>query len=243
MRWMATSSESWEDGHSRSFGRSFFPSYQKKLQLYPFTITLEETSNSVKDPFKIFLEYNPLTEHTTYVLPKITLEIGGRSMQEPNTPRPIQSLIKEAFPGLAFLDGEFPVLVASVEKTFLDKLFLLHETFQCPPGQINIERMSRHLYDLVQISKTKYADLAISDPGLYKEIVTHRRVFTPIKDVDYDLHFPPNLNPIPPENLNTLWSEDYKKTKEQMIVGEAPGFSLLIKSIQNITEKINNHGQ
>jgi len=217
----------------------FFPELKEKLQTFPLRLSLEQSSDSVKDSYKIFITYDPLTPHTPYVLPKITLEIGGRSLHEPNTLRPIASMIHEVLPDLPYLDGEFSVSVANVEKTFLDKLFLLHEIFQCSPRQMSIERMSRHLYDVNRIGQTEYAESAINDHQLYHDIVSHRRVFTHIRDVDYDLHFPPNLNPTPPEHLFRQWSEDYKKTKEQMIVGEAPSFEKLIQSIQIIADQIN----
>ena len=226
----------------------FYPELVQKFEGYPLKIHLEETTNSTHDPMKIFIEYQPLTKHTQYVLPKVTLEIGGRSLQEPFSVRSIQSIIKEGYPNFEYIEGDpFSVSTANVELTFLEKLFLLHETFQGPIQNITVERMSRHLYDIVQINKTEFAKNAINDQDLYRSIANHRKIFYRIGSINYDTLFPPTLNPLPPKDQIEAWESDYKDTCEQMIVGNPPSFKDLISEIEEITRTINQltfeHGQ
>jgi hypothetical protein len=72
----------------------------------------------------------------------------------------------------------------------LEKIFLLHEEFSKPKEKIRVERLSRHLYDVYQLSQTKFADIALQDKELYETIVKHRLKFTKVGDVDYNLHQP-----------------------------------------------------
>ena len=60
------------------------------------------------------------------------------------------------------------------ERTFLEKLFLLHEEFTKPKDLIRVERMSRHLYDIGQMLKTPIAERAVNDADLYNQVVEHR---------------------------------------------------------------------
>jgi predicted nucleotidyltransferase component of viral defense system len=218
---------------------SFFKELNERMSHSGVEITLQETDVSDQDPFKVFVNYKNLTEHTAYVKPTVTLEIGGRSSREPFTELKIQSLIAKQYAGKDFVDDPVTVPTVNVERTFLEKLFLLHENFKRPAGKIHVERLSRHLYDIHKISATEYAPKAIKDQELFKSIVTHRKSYTPLSGVDYTTHYPPNLNPIPPDDLLKLWEKDYNTMREEMIQGESPSFSDLIKSVKKVADDIN----
>jgi hypothetical protein len=138
-----------------------------------------------------------------------------------------------------FADEDIHIRCVNPERTFLEKLFLLHEEHQRPPEKMKIKGKSRHFYDIYRIAQTPYADKAIADKELYKSIVAHRDRFTKIGGVDYASHFPPNLNPIPPAELMPEWERDYAEIKGQMIVEENVGFEKVINEIKNIIKKIN----
>ena len=127
----------------------------------------------------------------------------------------------EQYPDDEFIEP--PVMVPSVtpERTFLEKLFLLHEEFQRPKEKIRVDRLSRHLYDIYQLAKTEFATNAIHDKGLYETIVSHRYVFTRLGGVDYNLHQPQTIRPIPPSDLEEAWQADYRTMQEQMIYGDS----------------------
>ncbi|HUX55645.1 MAG TPA: nucleotidyl transferase AbiEii/AbiGii toxin family protein [Bacteroidales bacterium] len=125
------------------------------------------------------------------------------------------------------------------ERTFLEKIFLLHEEFHRPHEKIRVERLSRHLYDVYQLSKTDFALKAINNKELYESIVKHRYTFTRIGGVDYNLHQPQTIDPIPIPDKIDVWKEDYKKMQEQMIYGDSPPFDEMLKGIKAIVSKIN----
>jgi hypothetical protein len=124
------------------------------------------------DPVKIEVVYPSVTEYSAYVQPRVLLEIGSRSLMEPFTLRTFRSMIEEAFPNLLFAEY-INIQCVNPERTFLEKLFLLHEEHQRPPEKMKIKGKSRHLYDIYRIAQTKYADKAIADKELYKSIVAH----------------------------------------------------------------------
>lgn len=75
---------------------------------------------------------------------------------------------------------------------------------------------------------------------MFDSVVKHRKHFTRVGDVNYHSHFPPNLNPVPPDNLRNQWKADYQTMQREMIYGDSPSFEELIESIKKITEAINN---
>jgi hypothetical protein len=148
-------------------------------------------------------------------------------------------MIGEHFPEQPFADDDVNIQCVNPERTFLEKLFLLHEEHQRPTEKMLIDGRSRHFYDIYQIAKTPFAEKAIADKELYKTIVAHRERFTKISGVDYSSHFPPNLNPMPSAELMPRWKQDYIEMRGNMIIGDAPEFEELIDEIKLICRKIN----
>jgi hypothetical protein len=126
------------------------------------------------------------------------------------------------------------------ERTFLEKVFLLHEEFQRPPQKMRVDRLSRHLYDVYKISSTEYADMALKNKQLYETIVKHRHSFSKLGGVNYNLHKPQTIKFIPNDNVFSAWEQDYKVMQEQMIYGDSPSFTELIKSLTLLKERINS---
>lgn len=84
-----------------------------------------------------------------YLQPRIQLEIGSRSLREPFMLKSISSLVDEAYPNSDFVQDAFKVSTVSPERTFLEKVFLLHEEFQRPAEKMRVNRLSRHLYEIM----------------------------------------------------------------------------------------------
>jgi predicted nucleotidyltransferase component of viral defense system len=202
-------------------------------------ISVVDRKDPDDDPVKIAVSYPTVVEYSSYVNPHVLLEIGSRSLMEPSSLRSFRSMIGEEYPNQPFADEDIHIRCVNPERTFLEKLFLLHEEHQRPPGKMKIKGKSRHYYDIYRIAQTEFADKAITDKELYNSIVAHRERFARIGGVDYASHFPPNLNPIPPTALMPEWERDYADIQEQMIVGENIGFKRVIGEIKRIVDVIN----
>jgi hypothetical protein len=211
----------------------------EEAQLTDVDIKVESTQESDQDPVIIIINYPNVMEYTDYVLPRVLVEIGIRSPLEPFTPRALRSVVAEEYLDKPFADTSITIPTVNPERTLLDKLFLLHEEFQRPKDKMRVDRLSRHLYDIHQLAKSDYLETAIGDRALYDAIVKHRSTFTKLGGVDYQSHFPPNLNPIPPDAVISDWKKDYATMDEQMIYGESVKFEALIETLGQITNKIN----
>lgn len=202
-------------------------------------LELTEVESPDQDPVNILITYPTVAEKSAYVLPQVKLEIGSRSLLEPFTKRQFCSFIGDKFVGRSFADEKITIPCVNPERTYLEKLFLLHEEFKRPANEIRVKRMSRHIYDIEKISKTDYAGIAMSDRKLYRSLVEHREHFMRWGGVDYTTHFPPNLNPVPPEQLLTAFEADYKTMQAQMIYGDSLPFNQLIEELKAITGTFN----
>lgn len=219
-----------------------FPSLTLKLKenhLNEVALELQEIKSSDQDPLIISLHYPSVTAPNLYLRPKVQIEISCRSLMEPYEHREIVSLLDANYPNSSFSQKPIKIPVASPEKTFLEKLFLLHEEFQKPLEKIRVKRLSRHLYDIHQLSKSEFANKAIENHQLYETIVKHRHRYTKIRGVDYNLHQPQTINPVPPESILSKWSTDYSEMQEQMIYGDSLSFEDLIEEIEKLKDRIN----
>ncbi len=90
-------------------------------------------------------------------------------------------------------------------KTFLEKVFLLHELFSVAGHGANANRKSRHLYDLYQMMDKDFAKVAVKDDELWENIRYHREIFTSVKDMDYTPDVRKRIVLIPREDIYDLW--------------------------------------
>jgi len=204
-----------------------------------FSVKMNITPATTIDPEKVFVEYKSIFNANPYIKNTVILEIGGRSMKEPLQKVEIQSFVDSYFPQAIFSENSFEINAVAPERTFLEKICLLHEGFAKPSEQVRVERMSRHLYDIVRILDTPIAEKALNNADLCKSIIAHRRMFIAMKDFDYNTLFPTTINIIPPENVMAQWEEDYNKM-QTMIYGESLPFDQLIDKIKQLNERINS---
>lgn len=206
-----------------------------------FEVTVNVTSISTTDPEMIEVAYESLfSEETDYLKPVVKIEVSGRSMSEPLESVTTNSWIEQYMPNTPFVQKEFKVLAVSPERTFIEKLCLLHEEFAKKEfSSIRSERMSRHLYDVYKISKTEIATRALSDPTLYASIVQHRGMFIGLKGFDYLTLAPQTLSIVPPKAVLDEWRSDYIAMSRDMIYEETPSIDSLLNEITELNKGIN----
>ena len=192
-----------------------------------------EAKDSDQDPRIIEIYYpNLITQPSEYVLPRVQIEIGCRSLREPFSVQTFGALVDEVYADRDFAEPFFQVPTVNPERTFLEKIFLLHEEFHRPQEKMRVDRLSRHLYDVYHLTKAGVSDKAINDKELYETIVAHRYKFARIGGVNYNNHNPKTLNPVPPPELMDNWEKDYAKMLEDMIYEEEkPTFADLIENL------------
>lgn len=221
----------------------FIPELQARFKEVGYTdvkIELYEEEGENLEPVQILVKYDTCTSPSTYTKPEVKIEIGSRSLREPFTNCEFSTLVGEHYKGKPFADDPITVPCVNPERTFLEKLFLLHEEFQKPENEIRVDRLSRHLYDIEMLMRTEYAEIALANKELYNEIIYHRSIYTKISSIDYAGHQHKTLNPLPPDTITDNWKKDYQQMQEEMIYGESLSFDKLLERIKELKEKINS---
>jgi len=209
------------------------------IQARHFSLNVNITPITTTDPESIEVEYQSLFDELAYIKHKVIIEVSGRSMNEPIRPVELRSMVDQVYQNAPFAKPAFGVRAVVPQRTFIEKICLLHEEFAKPQEFMRTERMSRHLYDLVQILGTPIANEALEDKELYNSVVEHRRNFIGLKDFDYATLEPQTINIVPPAEVIDSWKADYETMRETMIYGNSLPFNKLINKIQELNKRIN----
>ena len=203
-----------------------------------FSVDVVITPVTTVDAEVITVTYQSLYDVSPYIKNTVKLEISGRSMVDPVEKKYINAAIDAHFPNAPFAEEPFEVNAVIPERTFLEKVFLLHEEFH--KDVVRVERMSRHVYDLAMMmdSERKIADRAVNNEELYRTVLEHRRKFIGLKGFNYDELYTDTLCIVPGNEIAERWQEDYKFMGEHMIYGPVPSFEELVEKMTLLNNKI-----
>jgi hypothetical protein len=189
-----------------------------------------------KDPQTLFVRYKSLYPPHVYIADEVKIEFSVRSLKDPFANVKIESILSDAFPSTAYAEIPFEVVAVEPRKTLLEKAFLLHEKFMnANPDKIKIERLSRHLYDLVKMMDTETGQQVLKDHEFYNTLIEHRKNYIRLSGVDYDTLHHSTLSFIPPDAVIEMFRQDYRAMQAAMIYGESPDFDILIEQLKLLT--------
>lgn len=203
----------------------------------------QPVKDSDKDPQVIEIHYNSVIDTSEYLPQRVLVEVSSRSLMEPIEERQINSILSENFPLQSFASVPFAIPSVLPQRTFLEKVFLLHEEFSQEAEKIRIDRLSRHLYDLEKLMDTEHGMDALRNIDLYNNIVAHRERFNPLRGIDYANHIPSKISIIPPSTVLKDYERDYQAMTNFMIYGEPLKFDNLMKRILELQMRINKISQ
>lgn len=203
-----------------------------------------EGDGTYPEPRKLFVRYqSALSNVVSYLQPVVMLEIGSRSLVEPNEKCHIQSMLEGQMPSIRTSLVDADVSTAIPAKTFLEKAFLLHEIFSVEGHGTKAERKSRHLYDLYMMKDKDFAQSAVNDAELWESIRHHREVFTSVQGLDYTPDVRRRLQLVPRADIIEVWRKDYEAMRESMIYGSSPTFEELIAGMTELQERFRSVSQ
>jgi hypothetical protein len=203
----------------------------------------QPVKDSDKDPQVIEIHYNSVIDTSEYLPQRVLIEVSSRSLMEPIEERKTNSILSDNFSQQSFATVPFSIPTVLPQRTFLEKIFLLHEEFSQDAEKIRIDRLSRHLYDLEKLMDTEHGIEALKNTDLYNNIVAHREKFNPLRGLDYANHTPSKISILPPDTVIKDYEKDYEAMTSFMIYGEPLKFDHLMKRILELQTRINGISQ
>lgn len=215
--------------------------YRMGMPMNDIEINAETVPEKVpdRDPQTLYVKYKSLYPSHGYIADEVKIEFSVRSLKEPYATVRMRSILTEAFPNIAYPESPFEVFATAPQKTLLEKAFLLHEKFlNINFEKIKIERLSRHLYDLVKLMNTEAGLNVIKDFEFYQRLLEHRKNYVRLGNVEYDTLHHSTLNFTPPDAVIEMLRQDYKSMQDAMIYGSSPDFETIINELKILTGRI-----
>lgn len=190
---------------------------------------------SENDPQTVVVHYVSVTkEQNVYNPPSVKIEGGARSATLPAHALEISPYASSVLgddapstPGVVTIDAE---------RTFLDKLLILHSR-HChfrDRGRVyrDANRESRHYYDLAMMADT-IGPSALGRPDLLADVVHHSRMafasgWMKLEDAERG-----DLLILPPDGMRKAIERDYE-AMQGMIFGDVPPFEAVLERVTEI---------
>lgn len=174
-----------------------------------------------------------------YLRPVVKLEFGARSDPWPVEPRQIGPLVAEAFPSL-FDAPHCTVRTLRPERTFWEKVMLLHEETFRPADKPRRARMARHYYDVWRLIEAGVARSAAADDELFARTAQHRQDYFRQNWVDYGTLVRGRVQMLPQPEQEAQWRADYQAMRSAMFVHEPPPFEAILDAVRRFQDEFNS---
>jgi len=157
-----------------------------------------------------------------YIRRAVKIEMGARADHWPCETKAVTPYVAEQFPQ-GFREPSCTVKVLSVERTFWEKVTILHAEYHRPPDKPIPDRHSRHYCDVYELIQKGVAIRANTRLDLLERVTQHKSLFFKSSWANYSEAARGTLRVAPPEHRLKSLREDYAKM-QQMFFAEPPDF-------------------
>ena len=137
------------------------------------------------------------------------------------------------------MQKETSVLTIDVERTFWEKVTILHKIAHFPEGKVLPSRYARHLYDVYNLGNSWVKESAFERKELLEKDVAFKQKFYYAKGAHYETATLENIMLVPGERIHKELEDDYQSMRN-MIYGNIPEFKDILVFLEKLQEEI--HG-
>jgi hypothetical protein len=182
----------------------------------------------------------PAAFSSAHLRPEIQLEVGPLASWVPNAEYEIRPYAAEAIPQV-FSRPACKVKAIKAERTFWEKVTILHHEAHRPAGSPQPPGYSRHYYDVCRMARTPVKAAAFADLELLRAVSAFKDKFYHRGWARYDLAKPGTMRIVPPEHVMKSVARDYDGMG-LMIFGERPKFGDMVDALRALEAEINALG-
>jgi nucleotidyltransferase AbiEii toxin of type IV toxin-antitoxin system len=162
----------------------------------------------------LLFHYPNAFEYSNYLQPQIKIEFG-RGDQQPSERLPVSPTVAETFPeNFREKSAEIPVL--DCQRTFWEKVTLLHaENHRPDPNKLK-PRMARHWSDVAVISTAERLRDDKLSVDLLGQVIRFKKIYFAANWAQYDTAVPGSLRIVPREPLQAILRKGYQEMQEML---------------------------
>lgn len=194
------------------------------------------SSNEPNEEMTLLFSYPNAFEYSKYLQPQIKIEFG-RGDQQPSEKSSVTPFVIEMFPDI-FQEKSAAIVVLDCERTFWEKITLLHaENHRPDPAKLKL-RMSRHWSDVAVMSTAeRFVDEKLS-LQLLDQVIRFKETYFPANWAHYDTAMPGTLRIVPNDSLQAILRKDYEEMQEMFPSTPLP-FDKILARLQALQKRIN----
>lgn len=184
----------------------------------------------------VLLVHFPRSYKHAYIRHEIKLEIGPLALWNPQEKTRLHSFVATAFPELQLHEPYVPTI--KPERTFWEKITILHLEHYRPETSTIPTRYSRHYYDVYKIAQSNIKQIALAQLPLLDEVAQFKKQFYARSWARYDEARAGSIRLLPAPHSDEILRKDYMNMK-QMIFGDYPQWDNILQLIEKLENEIN----
>src|SRR5229473_1781042 len=193
-------------------------------------------SKGENEEMTLLFHYPNAFEYNSYLRPQIKIEFG-RGDQRPSEKSTVTPFVTEMFPDI-FREKSAAVVVLDCERTFWEKVTLLHAENHRPDPTKLKARMARHWSDVAVMSTAKrFKDEKLS-LDLLAQVIRFKKIYFAANWAHYDTAVPGTLRIVPNESLQAILRKDYQQM-EEMFPSKPLTFDEILTKLEALQQRIN----
>ena len=173
-----------------------------------------------------------------YIVPVVRLEIGPLAEWLPSHKTVIEPFVAEKYPDV-FEQKNTEILTIDVERTFWEKITILHKMANFPEEKTLPRRYARHLYDVYCLGNSEIKKSAFERKELLEKDVAFKQKFYYAKSAHYETATLQTISLIPKDEIMQPLRNDYA-AMANMFYGKAPEFDEILSFLTKLENEIHN---
>lgn len=184
----------------------------------------------------LIFHYPNAFKYDKYLQPQIKIEFG-RGDQQPSEKSSVTPILAETFPDtFRVKSAEVPVL--DCQRTFWEKITLLHAENHRPDPSTLKPRMARHWSDVAVMSTAeRFKDERLS-LQLLDQVIRFKKIYFAANWAHYDTAVPDTLRIVPNADLQPVLHKDYDQM-EEMFPTKRLSFDGILTKLETLQSRIN----
>jgi hypothetical protein len=193
-------------------------------------------SKDENEEMTLLFQYPNAFDYTKYLRPQIKIEFG-RGDQQPSEKSSVTPFVTEMFPDI-FRERSAPIIVLDCERTFWEKVTLLHAENHRPDPTKLKARMARHWSDVAVMSTAdRFKDEKLS-LELLAQVIRFKKIYFAANWAHYDTAVPGTLRIVPNDALQAILRRDYDQMAE-MFPSKRLTFDEILTRLEALEHRIN----
>lgn len=173
-----------------------------------------------------------------YVQSIVKLEFGARGDNSPTESKIISPYVYSLLTEIFTKVPSIPVHTLTAQRTFWEKVTLLHAEHHRNLDKPYLSRMFRHYYDVVMLDRHGITSQALDDLQLLNIVLMNKQTYFSSPSANYETAKIGTMRLLPKDAFINVLRQDCEKMSE-MFFGETPNFDDIMAHIEKLERVIN----